>query len=367
MDGELVELVDATVAALAPEQRSRCDAAVILERLDKQLGALTVADLQSMLTAEFTPVVVAALVGAAPFVFVTRLKAQLAATAAASPGFATPPTTAAAPPPPPAAAPASAPVAFMVTVKKGAAVVASARPIEVAPTEPFAILRSKALESLEPSLTEGICDLPATVALYRTPQHLSNTRASAELSDTVGASAALGYGHVVVAHTAPVAEPRAAQGNAFDTLMGNMRVPSELPDRYTCVEGQELDFELALFNALVDQAEAEAAQARHRRAQAAAQRALMACACGGAHARGGARTMEACTHGGVHTEARAHRGARRARADACARGAWRGAGGGRAWVLWGRERGIWPVQGTIMGACMGDHGMDQHRLGAKKL
>ena len=104
---------------------------MILERLE-QLGALTVADLQSMLTAEFTPVVVlvAALVGAAPFVFVTRLKERLAATAAASPGFTTPPTAAAAPPLPPAAAPASAPVAFMVTVKKGAAVVASARPID---------------------------------------------------------------------------------------------------------------------------------------------------------------------------------------------------------------------------------------------
>ena len=160
MQTELVELVNATVAALAPAQRLRSSNAEILERLDKNLGALTVADLSSMLTVEFTPVVVAALAGAAPFVFVTRLKEQLAATAGvASPGFATPPTAAAAPPPPPT----PAQVAFMVTVKKGAAVVASARPIEVAPTMPFSLLRSKALASIDPSLTEGVELEPVTV------------------------------------------------------------------------------------------------------------------------------------------------------------------------------------------------------------
>ena len=77
MQTELVELVEATVAALAPEQRLRCSNAEILDRLDKKLGALTVADLSSMLTVEFMPVVVAALAGAAPFVFVTRLKEHL--------------------------------------------------------------------------------------------------------------------------------------------------------------------------------------------------------------------------------------------------------------------------------------------------
>ena len=85
------------------------------------------------------------------------------------------------------------------------------------------------------------------------PQHLPTQTAEVALADLVSVPIALGYRHVVFAHTQPGKQAARPSGNVFERLGAT----GELPVAHTCEDGDELSFDKALFNWLRNQCDRE--------------------------------------------------------------------------------------------------------------
>ena len=125
--------------------------------------------------------------------------------------------------------------------------------ITVAPTTTFAALLTLAVAGESAAERAKLAALPVKVAGYTGPQHLTNQKMDAQLSALVVGAVALDYRHIVFSLSSPAQQPAARpSASAFEPMMG-MHVR---PDRETG-DVEDLPFDKALFNWLVDRCESD--------------------------------------------------------------------------------------------------------------
>ena len=141
----------------------------------------------------------------------------------------------------------------MVTVKVGPKPVVDASIIAITATTTYTDLLNITISGQSSEERARLAALPVTVSTFTGPQHLSSQRAGAQLSALVSASIALGYRHVLFAYAPPSQQPAPRpSASAFEHMMG-----LGLPDRETGADEDELSFDKALYNWLVDSCEAD--------------------------------------------------------------------------------------------------------------
>jgi hypothetical protein len=140
---------------------------------------------------------------------------------------------------------------IVVTVKVGPKELITARIVSVESSTSFAELLNLTVACESAAEREKLALLPVRVFTYTGPQHLSTQMAEPQLSSNVVTSVSIPptYRHVVFSHAAPAQQPPARpSGSAFQQMMS----AGQLPDLETCDDGDELTFDKALFNSLVN-------------------------------------------------------------------------------------------------------------------
>ena len=159
-------------------------------------------------------------------------------------------------------------VPLVVTVKFNGRVIAERTTVFVEPRSTFeqvAGARLQAVLGSEEALQFAQC--PLKVSVFRTADQLPSDRSAAAISDPVGGAFALGYAHVLMGFTAPVyscARRPSVGANPFVRMMdGAVKDAAQgaqlsLPKPYVPKqEGGTLNFELALYNALLAQCDTQ--------------------------------------------------------------------------------------------------------------
>jgi hypothetical protein len=264
VDADVERLVDGVLAEAPAPLREVCDRAGILSGL-LRIGAGDLNTLGSLLENDYAEVKEAVATSSRP-AFVAALKRAVERSDGVWPlrdcGFGTP-STGQRPSP---GVPIPPAVPLIVTIKFNNKVIAERTSIMASPSDTWERIATLRLEAVGET---GFADAPLTVSVFRTAEQHASDRVGAAISDQVGPSIQLGYPHALLSFTAPTygcarrptsgSNPFAAgSNNPFSRAAKKSGGTLVLPEPYKPKEeGGHLNFELALFNAVLAQCQQE--------------------------------------------------------------------------------------------------------------
>ena len=258
----LQALVEAALQGQDQRLVTRCDVGGIVTAFE-DFGVYDPDTLRSTLHASM-PALQLALGGTAPPSFLPLLKTKLGeqetpAPPEAAAGACLPNVQLPTPSPAPPALAAQLPL--VVTVRFNGRILAERTTLNVVPTATFEqVARARIQTALGAAEAHEYTTMQLAVSLFPTADHRPSEKSGAAISDTVAGAFALGYPHVLLAFSTPVygCARRPATGvDATEKLMDAARAVHAnlcLPVQYAQKEeGGTLNFELALYNAILEQ------------------------------------------------------------------------------------------------------------------